>query len=82
MATNEQMKTEFSYFAEVWTFFKRYYYVESTEEFWEAVIAEAAAINEKYCCPLCKDLVLAVFNKLERKSKGSLIESPLNLSQS
>ncbi len=69
MATNEQMKTEFSYFGEVWTFFKKYYCVESTEEFWEAVMADAAAINEKYRCSLCKDLILAVLNELERKSK-------------
>lgn len=69
MATNEQMKTEFSYFGEVWTFFKKYYYVGNTDEFWESVIEEAAAINQKYRCPLCKDLVLAVLNELERKSK-------------
>lgn len=68
MATNEQMKTEFSYFGEVWTFFKKYYYVGNTDEFWESVVEEAAAINQKYCCPLCKDLILAVLNELERKS--------------
>ena len=44
MATNEQMKIEFSYFGEVWMFFKKYYYVESTEEFWESVVEEVAAI--------------------------------------
>ena len=69
MATNEQMKMEFAYFGEVWTFFKKYYEVEQSDEFWESVIAEAAAINQKYQCPLCKDLILAVLNELERKSK-------------
>ena len=68
MATNEQMKTEISFFGEVWTFFKKYYYVENTDEFWESVIEKATAINQKYRCPLCKDLILAVLNELERKS--------------
>lgn len=65
MAINKQMKTEFAYFGEVWTFFKKYYYVENTDAFWESVVAEAAAIHQKYHCPLCKDLILAILNELE-----------------
>lgn len=71
MATNEQIKTEFAYFGEVWTFFKKYYYVENTDAFWESIVAETAAIHQKYPYPLCKDLVFAVLNELERKSKIS-----------
>ncbi len=68
MATNEQMKTEFSYFGEVWTFFKKYYEVRQSDD-WEVVVADAAAINQKYHCPLCKDLILAILDELERRSK-------------
>ncbi len=70
MATKEQMKTEFAYFGEVWTFFKKYYDVRQDDEYWEAVVAEAGAINQKYHCELCKDLILAVVDELDRKGRA------------
>lgn len=69
MATKKQMKTEFSYFGEVWIFFKKYYEVEQTDEFWDSAIREASAVYQKYPCELCKDLILAVIHELERKGK-------------
>lgn len=72
MATNEQMKKEFSFFGEVWTFFKRYYVVQEGDEYWKAVVDEARNITEKYHNDkLCCDLVVAVLSELERKSKKS-----------
>lgn len=71
MATKEQMKTEFAYFGEVWTFFKKYYDVQQeNDDYWAAVVEEASAINQKYNCELCKDLILAVVDELERKGKA------------
>ena len=71
MATKEQMKTEFAYFGEVWTFFKKYYDVQQgNDDYWAAVVEEASAINQKYNCELCKDLILAVLDELERKGKA------------
>ena len=71
MATKEQMKTEFAYFGEVWTFFKKYYDVQQeNDDYWAAVVEEASAINQKYNCELCKDLILAVIDELERKGKA------------
>ena len=71
MATKEQMKTEFAYFGEVWTFFKKYYDVQQeNDDYWAAVVEEASAINQKYNCELCKDLMLAVLDELERKGKA------------
>lgn len=71
MATREQMKTEFAYFGEVWTFFKKYYDVQQeNDDYWAAVVEEASAINQKYNCELCKDLILAILNELERKGKA------------
>lgn len=71
MATKEQMKTEFAYFGEVWTFFKKYYDVQQeNDDYWAAVVEEASAINQKYNCELCKDLILAVLYELERKGKA------------
>lgn len=71
MATKEQMKTEFAYFGEVWTFFKKYYDVQQeNDDYWAAVVEEASAINQKYNCELCKDLILAVVDELDRKGKA------------
>ena len=70
MATNAEMKTEFSYFGEVWTFFKRHFDVQQSDVFWQSVVEEAGRINQKYQCELCKDLILAVIDELERKGKA------------
>lgn len=69
MATNEQMKMEFALFGEIWTFFKKHYHVRQDDEFWETAIAECSAINDKYNCELCKDLLVAVMNELDRKGR-------------
>ena len=70
MATNEQMKTEFSFFGEVWTLFKKYYEVQDSDSYWDSLIAEADAVAKKYQNnKLCCDLILAVMSALERKSK-------------
>lgn len=66
-ATNKEMSTEFQYFGEVWTFFKKYYHVRPDDDYWDAVIEEAGAINQKYQCELCKDLILAIVDELDRK---------------
>ena len=71
MATNEEMKVEFSFFGEVWFLFKKYYIVQNTDEYWETLIAESDRINRKYNSELCKDLLLAVINELERRAKGN-----------
>ncbi|MDO4943125.1 MAG: hypothetical protein Q4E73_09875 [Lachnospiraceae bacterium] len=70
MATNAEMKTEFSYFGEIWTFFKKYYDVQRSDEYWDAVLEEAGRIGQKYQCELCKDLILAILDELERKGKA------------
>ena len=67
MATKEQMKTEFAYFGEAWNFFKRFYEVQDTEHYWDEVVQEAGQIIEKYNQPLCKAVVLAILDELDRK---------------
>lgn len=67
MATNKEMKTEFDFFGEVWTYFKKFYDVRDDESYWEEAVNEAATINEKYNCQLCKDLLIAVSKELRRK---------------
>ena len=71
VATNKEMATEFQYFGDVWTFFKKYYHVRPDDDYWVAVVEEGSSIVQKYNnLPLCKDLVLAVISELERKEKA------------
>ena len=70
MATNEQMQTEFSYFGEVWTLFKRNYDVRQSDEYWESLIEAANEIDKRYNCRLCRDLIKAVLNELDRKGRS------------
>jgi len=69
MATNEQMKEEFIYFGEVWRFFKQFYDVQEDGAYWDGVVTEAGNIIVRHDCPLCRAVVLAVIDELERKRK-------------
>lgn len=71
MATNKQMKTEFALFGEVWTLFKKYFDIRQSEDArWDVLLEESAAISQKYKnSPLSRDLLMAVMNELERRSK-------------
>lgn len=73
MVTNEQMKTEFTLFGEVWTLFKKYFDIRQSEDArWDVLLEESAAISQKYQnSPLSRDLFMAVMNELERRSKAA-----------
>ena len=68
-ATNTDMKTEFAFFGEVWTFFKKYYLPRPDESYWLDLVEESAAINEKYHCDLCRDLLIAVTKEIQRREE-------------
>ncbi len=70
MATKEQMKEEFAYFGEAWKFFKRFYEVKESTYYWDSVVAEAGDLMRWYNCPLCKEVVLAIVDELERKYRA------------
>ena len=72
MATNEQMKVEFTLFGEVWTLFKKFYDIRQDEDSrWGELIEEAAAISQRNAnSPLSRDLVFAMMGELERRSKA------------
>lgn len=69
MATKEDMKTEFAYFGEAWNFFKKFYDTSDEDAYWDAVVQEGGAIILKYDCPLCKAVILAIIDELERKHR-------------
>lgn len=70
MATREQMKEEFAYFGEAWNFFKKFYEVKESTYYWDSVVEEAGDLMRRYNCPLCKEVVLAIVDELERKYRA------------
>lgn len=71
MATNEQMQKEFDIFGAVWRLFKKYYDIRQTDsdERWESLIREGTEIMHRHDCSLCRNLINAVLDELERVSK-------------
>lgn len=70
MATKEQMKEEFAYFGEAWNFFKRFYEVKESTYYWDSVVEEAGDLMRRYNCPLCRGVVLAIVDELDRKYRA------------
>ena len=70
MATKEQMKEEFAYFVEAWNFFKRFYEVKESSYYWTSVVDEAGDLMRRYNCPLCRGVVLAIVDELDRKYRA------------
>lgn len=70
MATKEQMKEEFAYFGEAWKFFKRFYEVKESTYYWDSVVEEAGDLMRRYNCPLCRGVVLAIVDELDRKYRA------------
>lgn len=70
MAKNEEMKTEFNIFGDVWKIYKKFYFVTDSEEFWDEVINECNKVRKKYLdSALCGKLLLVILEDLEERSK-------------
>ena len=60
----------FEIYKDVWNFHKKYQQVQSTDEYWEAVINESTQIAKKYDnCKFVRSLLLAIVDELERVYK-------------
>ena len=48
MAKNEEMKTEFEVFKDVWNVYKKFYFVTDNNEFWDELVNECGKVRDKY----------------------------------
>ena len=71
MVKDEELKTVYGMFTDAWKLYKKYADIRQTQESrWDMFVDEADAVSRKYNGNrLCRDLLLAVTNDLERKSK-------------
>lgn len=67
MANNKQMQEEFAYFGEIWNFFKKFYEVQEDDAYWDTMVTEGEEIMRRHDSPLCKAVVAAVIEELDRK---------------
>ena len=66
MAKNEEMKTEFEVFKDVWNVYKKFYFVTDNNEFWD----ERGKVRDKYKnSNLCSRLLMVIIQDLEERSK-------------
>lgn len=70
MVTDEELKRVYDIFTVSWRFYKKFADVQQCDSYWEMVVNEAVALNQEYQYELCKDLILAVLDELERKGKA------------
>lgn len=45
MAKNEEMKTEFEVFKDVWNVYKKFYFVTDNNEFWDELVNECGKVR-------------------------------------
>lgn len=70
MAKNEEMKTEFEVFKDVWNIYKKFYFVTDELECWDQVIDECNKVREKHIdSTLCGKLLLVILEDLEERGK-------------
>ncbi len=70
MATEKELKSIYDMFTDTWRFYRKHADMQQTEEYWEAMLAEAREITERHQDnKLCCDLIIAVMAELERKNK-------------
>ena len=74
MAKNEEMKTEFEVFKDVWNVYKKFYFVTDNNEFWDELVNECGKVRDKYKnSNLCSRLLMVIIQDLEERGKTRLI---------
>ncbi|BEG60082.1 hypothetical protein G4916_00900 [Anaerostipes hadrus] len=71
MAKNEEMKTEFNVFKDVWNVYKKFYFVTDNNEFWDELVNECGKVRDKYKnSNLCSRLLMVIIQDLEERGKN------------
>lgn len=65
----QDLKQVYDSFTVAWKFYKRFWEVSESDEYWEAVIVEANALYQKNKTPLNRGLIDAVMQDIERRLK-------------
>lgn len=61
---------EYQMFSEVWKFYKNFYQPQNTSKYWENLMCEHKRIYNLYPTTLCKGLILAILDEIERRVRN------------
>lgn len=67
----DNVKEAWKVFTDVWVFYKSFFEVSHTDEYWERVISEADRIYKENPTPLKRALINAVVDDMERRLKNN-----------
>ena len=63
------IKQDYEAFTAVWRLYRKYSEEPITEFYWDAVVGEVDVIQTRHPTELCRNLLIAVLEDLERKDK-------------
>lgn len=66
----DNIKEAWKVFTDVWAFYKKFWEVSHTDEYWEKVIYEADKLYKENPTPLKRALINAVVDDMERRVKN------------
>lgn len=67
--TSKDIPEIFHMFSDVFTLLKKYYRPEPNDEFWNQLKTEIDLVYNKYKTQLCKDILQAIANDIDRRYK-------------
>ena len=66
----DNIKEAWKVFTDVWAFYKKFWEVSHTDEYWEKVISEADRLYKDNPTPLNRALINVVVDDMERRLKN------------
>jgi hypothetical protein len=65
----KDIPSEQSMFADIWNFYKEFYYSDNTDEFFDRKHKILHDIYKKYNTPFCKELLYVILQQMDRNDK-------------
>lgn len=66
----EKGSMEFQFFGDFWQFAQKHYLPNQSDEYWDAVLNDAASLGQKYPDVFCKCLIQGFLEYAEIRSKN------------
>lgn len=68
-AKNSELPEQFEFCSDIWNFYKKFYHIDNTDTYWQAMVDESNKLHEKYPSRLCKEIILDVLDEFDRRLK-------------
>lgn len=68
--TRAEMRRYWEAYTDAWRLFQRFSRPSEDSAFWDALIEESRRLDEKHNTRLCRELLIATVNEVERRENG------------